>query len=71
MAGERALTIKFLGDGKDFRRMAKEAVSALDETESKGTAVARAMEALSLRQPLHPATRCSGGHSDCCGPSSR
>lgn len=47
MAGERALTIKFLGDGKDFRRMAKEAVSALDETESKGTAVARAMEALS------------------------
>lgn len=47
MAGERALTIKFLGDGKDFRRMAKEAVSALDDTESKGTAVARAMEALS------------------------
>lgn len=47
MAGERALTIKFLGDGKDFRRMAKEAVSALNDTETKGTAVARAMEALS------------------------
>lgn len=45
----RDLTIRFLGDSKDFTRAAKEAISNLDGTESAAEAVARAMEALATK----------------------
>jgi len=48
MAGaSRTLTIKFVGDSKDAKRAVKDLVSSMDDTESAGKKVARAMQILS------------------------
>ena len=44
----RDLTIRFLGDSKDFTRAAKEAISNLDGTESAAEAVARALQSFEM-----------------------
>ena len=47
MAGQRTLTIKFVGDSKNMARSVKDIVSGLDDTESAGKRVATAMKMLS------------------------
>lgn len=46
MASQRDLVIRFLGDSKGLQRAAKEAISSLDGTETKGEAVAKALKAM-------------------------
>jgi hypothetical protein len=46
MAGQRTLTIRFIGDSKNMSRAVKDIVSGLDDTESAGKRVAGAMKQL-------------------------
>lgn len=54
---DRALTIKIVGDSKAFRRAAKDAISALDDTQTSGQRLATEMDRMSraMEQDLRDA----------------